>query len=123
MTAPLASIRNRLDQTGIALSALCLIHCLGTIVLVSALGLGGQWLLSPQIHRFGLMAAIVIAGFAIGWGAWRHRRLAAFLVAMIGLSFMALALVAPHGLQEAGLTIVGVALVSLAHIMNLRGAR
>ena len=39
---------------------------------------------------------------------------------MMGLSFMGGALAAPHGMEEAVLTIIGVALVSLGHILNLR---
>ena len=84
------------------------------------LGLGGQLLLSPEIHRFGLVAALVIAAVAIGWGALRHRRAAPFVTAMTGLSFMGGALAVPHGLEEAVLTIIGVALVSTGHILNLR---
>ena len=96
-------------------------HCLATIVVVSALGLGGQLLLSPDIHRFGLLLALIIAAVAIGWGALRHRRAAPFVTAMMGLSFMGGALAVPHGPKEAILTIIGVALVSLGHILNLRG--
>lgn len=114
--------RSRLDRAGILLSGLCAIHCLASIVVVSALGLGGQWLLAPEIHRWGLALACVIAGVAIGWGALRHRQRTPFVVAMTGLTFMGGALAAPHGVEEAVLTIIGVALVSLGHILNLRHA-
>lgn len=116
------SIRRYLDRTGILISGLCVIHCLATILLVSALGLGGQLLLSPSIHRFGLALALIIAAVAIGWGALRHRRAAPFVIAMMGLTFMGGALAVPHGPREAILTIIGVALVSLGHILNLRHA-
>lgn len=117
------SIRRYLDRTGIIISSLCVIHCLATILVVSALGLGGQLLLSPAIHRFGLLIALIVAAVAIGWGALRHRRAAPFVVAMMGLSFMGGALAVPHGAKEAILTIIGVALVSLGHILNLRHAQ
>jgi mannitol/fructose-specific phosphotransferase system IIA component len=39
---------------------------------------------------------------------------------MMGLTFMGGALASPHGAQEAVLTIIGVALVSVGHIWNLR---
>lgn len=113
-------IRRRLDRAGIALSALCAVHCLLSIMLVSALGIGGEFLLSPDLHRYGLVVAVLIAAVAIGWGALRHRVAAPFVVAMMGLSFMGGALAVPHGVQEAVLTIIGVALVSLGHILNLR---
>ncbi|MFZ9394636.1 MAG: MerC domain-containing protein [Erythrobacter sp.] len=114
------SIRRRLDRAGIWLSGLCLLHCLAAILLVSVLGLGGQVLLSPEIHRYGLALALIIAAVAIGWGALRHRRRAPFVVAMTGLSFMGGALAVPHGWHEAVLTIIGVSLVSIGHILNLR---
>ena len=116
------SIRGRLDRAGIWLSGLCLLHCLATIILVSMLGLGGQALLAPEIHRYGLALALIIAAVAIGWGALRHKRPAPFVIAMMGLSFMGGALAVPHGWHEAVLTIIGVSLVSVGHILNLRHA-
>ena len=113
-------IRQRLDRAGIALSALCAVHCLLSVLLVSAIGIGAEALLDPAIHRFGLLIATLVAAVAIGWGAVRHRMAAPFVVAMMGLSFMGGALAVPHGVEEAVLTIIGVALVSLGHILNLR---
>lgn len=120
MRSGLLSIRARLDRAGMLLSGLCALHCIASIVLVSALGIGGQWLLAPEIHRFGLVIATLIAAVAIGWGALRHRRMAPFVVAMMGLTFMGGALAVPHGVEEAVLTIIGVALVTFGHILNLR---
>ena len=120
MTRALNPLRQRLDRAGIVLSGLCAAHCLASISVVSALGLGGQWVFAPAIHRWGLLIALLIAAVTIGWGALRHRRRAPFVVAMMGLSFMGGALAAPHGMEEAVLTIIGVALVSLGHILNLR---
>ncbi len=120
MSSVSTSIRRVLDRAGIWLSSLCLLHCLASLVLVSALGLGGQFLLAPEIHRIGLVFALVIAAVAIGWGALRHRKAAPFVTAMMGLSFMGGALAVPHGYEEAILTIIGVTLVSTGHILNLR---
>lgn len=116
------SIRRRLDRAGIWLSGLCLLHCLASIVVVSALGIGGQFFLAEEFHRVALVIAMVVAGVAIGWGALNHRRAAPFVVAMMGLTFMGGALAVPHGVQEAVLTIIGVALVSAGHILNLRAS-
>ncbi|WP_435867801.1 MerC domain-containing protein [Erythrobacter aureus] len=95
-------------------------HCLLSIVLVSGLGIGGELFLAPEIHEIGLLLATLIAGVAIGWGALRHRMAAPFVIAMTGLTFMGAALAVPHGIKEAVLTIIGVALVSFGHILNLR---
>ena len=116
------SLRRRLDQAGIALAGLCAVHCLLTLVVISVLGLGGHFLLDENIHRIGLMLALVVAGVAIGWGMLRHGRMLPFAVALAGLALMGAALIVPHGTNEFVLTLVGVGIVSLAHWLNLRAA-
>lgn len=110
----------RLDQLGLGLAGLCALHCVATVIFVSLLGIGGHFLLEPAIHRVGLALALVVAAVAIGWGALRHRRAAPFVVAMMGLTFMGGALALPHGNDEIVLTLIGVSLVSLGHLLNLR---
>lgn len=118
-----ASLRRRLDQIGIALAGLCALHCLLTLVVISALGLGGHFLLDENIHRVGLLLALIVAAVAIGWGILRHRRMLPFAVAALGLVLMGAALFVPHGTNELLLTLVGVAVVSVGHVLNLRAAR
>ena len=114
------TIRGRLDRAGVLLSCLCAVHCVLGLVIVAGLGLGGGLLLDPAIHRVGLLFATVIAGVAIGVGALRHRRAAPFVVAMTGLTFMGGGLAVEHGVEEAMLTIIGVTLVALGHLLNIR---
>jgi hypothetical protein len=90
-------------------------------LLVSVLGLGGQVLLSPEIHRYGLALAVVIGIVSLGFGLMRHGRIEPLVLGAAGLSLMAAALFVGHGLPEAVLTIGGVALVAAAHIRNLHG--
>ncbi|MDD3797680.1 MAG: MerC domain-containing protein [Novosphingobium sp.] len=120
MRAALLSIRNRMDRVGIALSGLCLIHCLAGLMLVAVLGIGGGWLLAPVIHRAGLALAIGVGAVTIGLGVLRHGRLGPLVFAGFGLSLMAAGLVVEHGAGEAALTISGVVLLAAAHILNLR---
>lgn len=117
------TLRRRLDHLGIGLAGLCALHCLATLVVISTLGLGGHFLLDENIHRIGLLLALVVGGVAIGWGLLRHRRMLPFGVAMAGIALMAAALVIPHGSDEFLLTLAGVALVSVGHLLNLRAAR
>jgi hypothetical protein len=121
------SIRRRLDQVGIGLAGLCALHCLLTLVMISALGLGGalggHFLMDENIHRIGLVLALGVAALAIGWGVVRHRRPLPFVVAMGGLGLMTWALLIPHGANELLLTLVGVSLVSAGHLLNIRAAR
>lgn len=120
MSVPFPWIRGRLDRIGMLLSCLCAVHCVAGLVIVVGLGLGGSLLLDPAIHRIGLLLATIIAGVAIGLGAIQHRRAAPFVVAMTGLSFMGGGLAVDHGAEEAVLTIIGVTLVSLGHLLNIR---
>ncbi|AKH43300.1 MerC mercury resistance protein [Croceibacterium atlanticum] len=102
------------------LSGLCAVHCVAGIVIVAGLGLGGGFLLHPSIHRFGLAFATLIAACAIGLGALRHRKPLPFVVAMTGISFMGGGLAVDHGVEEAVLTIIGVTLVAVGHVLNMR---
>lgn len=117
------TLRRRLDHLGIGLAGLCALHCLATLVVISTLGLGGHFLLDDNIHRIGLLLAVAVGAVAIGWGLLRHRRMLPFGVAMTGIALMAAALVIPHGTDEFLLTLAGVALVSVGHLLNLRAAR
>lgn len=120
MPAVIHSIRDRLDRVGVLLSGLCMVHCLAGLLLVSVLGLGGEALLDPAIHRIGLMLAVLVGAFTIGLGTIRHGRRGPLLIGSLGITLMAAAVVAGHGAAEAGLTIAGVLLVATAHIRNLR---
>lgn len=115
-------IRGQVDRMGIMLSGLCLLHCLSGLLLVSALGLGGELLFAPAWHRAGLVLALVIAVIGLGLGAQRHGSRVPLAIGGVGICLMAGALLVDHGLQEALLTIAGVALVAFAHIWNLRRA-
>jgi hypothetical protein len=119
----LPQLRDRMDRFGMVLSGLCAVHCVLGVVIVAGLGLSGGFLLNPAIHRVGLLLATIIAAVAIGLGALRHGRRAPFVVAMTGLSFMGGALAVGHGVDEAVLTVIGVALVALGHVLNLRRVR
>jgi hypothetical protein len=121
MRSTLFAIRSRLDRAGIVLSGLCAVHCILGVVLVGVLGLGGEVLLSPAIHRVGLALALVIGLVSLGFGVLRHGRVGPLVVGGIGLSLMASAIAVGHGLPEAVLTVMGVSLVAAAHVSNLRG--
>ena len=120
MHAALLPIRHRLDRVGILLSGLCAVHCLLGIVLVSVLGLGGEALLSPSIHRVGLALAVLVGLVTLGLGVLRHGKLAPLVIGGCGIALMTAGIVVQHGPVEALLTVAGVALVAPAHIRNLR---
>ena len=119
----LTTLANRfaLDRLALGLSALCLVHCLASVFLVAALAGGGHFLEHPAWHHFGLALAILFAAMGLGAGYRRHGRKQPVVIGIIGLAVMASALIVPHGAGEAALTIIGVALVGVAHVMNIRG--
>jgi hypothetical protein len=119
MRTALLAIRSRLDRVGIILSGLCAVHCVLGVVVVGIFGLGGEALLSPEIHRIGLAIALAVGLISLGFGVLRHGRIAPLVIGGIGLSLMAAALFVGHGLPEAVLTILGVSLVAFAHIRNV----
>ncbi|MFM5916765.1 MAG: MerC domain-containing protein [Novosphingobium sp.] len=120
MRQAIHSIRGRLDQAGVLLSGLCAVHCVAGLILVAGLGLGGGFLLAPEIHRIGLGLAVAIGSLTLVMGMIRHGDPVPLQVGAAGIGFMALALFVGHGTAEAALTILGVSLLSWAHLRNLR---
>ena len=116
----LVLIRNRLDRVGVLLSGLCALHCLAGVLLVAGLGLGGEYLMAPVIHRVGLVLAIAVGAATLVLGVVRHGDPLPLQVGAAGIAFMSVALFVGHGLPEAVLTVLGVALLGWAHLRNLR---
>lgn len=116
------SVRHRLDRVGVLLSGLCVLHCVAGVFAIGMLGLSGGALLSPVFHEVGLVAAIAVGLVALGLGVMRHGQISPLVIGGGGIVLMALAVLGPHGVGEALLTIAGVSLVAFAHIRNLRHA-
>lgn len=121
--APRPDSRQRLDRAGVVLSGLCLIHCLAGLFLIGMLGIGGGVLLDPSIHRIGLALAVLVGALTVGAAALRHGRRLPLALGGAGITLMAGAVAAGHGLAEPLLTIGGVSLVAAAHLLNIRSNR
>ena len=124
-TAADHSARSRLDRVGILLSGACAIHCVAGLALVGLLGLGGlgvgsPWLMAPDLHKYGLVVAIVVGLLTIGLGAMRHGHVWPLALGGLGIGLMTIAVAGPHGATEAMLTIAGVAVLAAAHVLNIR---
>ncbi len=113
-------IRNRLDRVGVLLSGLCALHCVAGLLLVAGLGLSGEVLFAPAIHRVGLAMAIVVGAITLVLGVVRHGDPRPLQLGGAGLGLMIVALVLGHSSAEAFLTIGGVTLLAWAHLRNLR---
>jgi hypothetical protein len=114
-----AASTHRLDRIAMGLSGLCLVHCVGTAVLVGVLASAGGILGNPIIHEVGLVLAMAIGIVALGRGAMHHGFLLPAAVGALGLGVMAGALSLPEGGHEAIYTVLGVSILALGHRLNL----
>jgi MerC mercury resistance protein len=109
-----------IDQIAITLSGLCLAHCLMTAVLVTVLASAGGLLVSPHVHEIGLVFAMILGAIGLGRGVAQHGYAMPVWIGSLGLGVMAGTLKLDHGLAEAMLSILGVAIVALGHDLNRR---
>ncbi|MGB0210769.1 MerC domain-containing protein [Algiphilus sp.] len=109
--------RSWLDWFGVAVASGCAVHCL----LLPLWPLIGMALLAdPAVERGALIASALLATVAIGHGACaRHRRVFPVIVMVAGFALY-LGKDAMGETAEPFLLAVGAALVSCAHLMNLR---
>ncbi|KRB82248.1 hypothetical protein ASE00_09155 [Sphingomonas sp. Root710] len=114
--------RDLFDRLAIGLSALCLVHCAASVILLAVLATAGGALLHPIIHEVGLAMAILLAIVGLGKGFFQHRRPVPMIVGTAGIALMATALSVPHGVREAAFTMLGVACVAVAHLLNRRAS-
>ncbi len=111
-----------LDRLAIGLSALCVVHCVATVFLLTLLASAGGMLLHPAVHEVGLGLAIALGLFALVRGAVDHGYTLPAAVGGLGLGVMTGALSVPHGPEETVYTMLGVAILALGHDLNRRAA-
>jgi hypothetical protein len=109
---------SRLDRIAMGLSGLCLVHCVGTAVLVGLLASASGLLGRPIIHEVGLTLAMIIGSIALGRGVLEHGFILPSAVGALGLGVMAGALRLPEGGHEAIYTVAGVSILALGHRLN-----
>jgi len=109
-----------MDRIAIALSGLCLVHCLATSVVLALLASAGGILVAPVVHEIGLTLAIVLGIVALGRGISEHGFMMPSAVGGLGLGVMAGALTMPHSGLETVYTVFGVAILALGHDLNRR---
>ena len=109
-----------MDRMAIALSGLCLVHCLASAIFVAMLASAGGLLLDPIIHEVGLMIAIGLGVLALGRGIVDHGFMMPSAVGGLGLGVMAGALMIPHGGNSTLYSVIGVLLLALGHDLNRR---
>ena len=104
---------HRLDRLAIGLSGLCMVHCLGTTVVLAILASAGGMLGAPIIHEIGLSLAMLLGALSLGKGIFEHGYTMPSAVGGLGLGVMAGALTLPHDGTEALYTVVGLSLIHI----------
>ena len=113
---------HRLDRMAIGLSGLCLVHCLGTTIVLAMLASAGGMLGAPIIHEIGLSLAMLLGAVSLGKGIIDHGYTMPSAVGGLGLGVMAGALTLPHDGTEALYTVIGVGILALGHRLNFIAA-
>lgn len=117
--------RMSMDRVAVMLSAVCLLHCLAIPLVVLVLPALSSLLLGSEtlVHWLLLGLAVPISGLALWVGYVRYRNLGSVLLGTAGLLLMFLAVTHVFGrAPEVPLTLIGVALVACAHLLNMRRA-
>jgi hypothetical protein len=120
--------RHFFDQVAVALSALCIVHCLAVPIIVAVLplaivSLGGE----SHFHALMLWLVVPTSVFGIGLGLRVHRRLAVALLGSFGLAGLAAAALWGHGAWpapiEIAVSVAGSLVLGTAHLLNFREVR
>ena len=115
-----AARNGMMDRIGIAVSGLCLVHCLASAIFVAMLASAGGLLLDPIIHEVGLVFAVALGVLALGRGVIEHGFMMPSAVGGLGLGVMAGSMMLEHGGSSTIYTIVGVLILALGHDLNRR---
>lgn len=114
------------DKIAIALSTLCVVHCILTPVLLIALpALGSMAIFEHELfHQILLFFVLPVGLIALTAGFRHHRNLATFAYGLSGLALLTAAGTFAHDLVgevgETVLTVIASILIVYAHIQNYR---
>lgn len=117
-----------LDRLAISASALCLIHCLVTPVLLLALPIVASTMMADGEFHILMVAFVLPTSLAAFYlGVRRHRNRAIALLGAAGLLILVFAALMGHDLLgetgEKAATVAGSLLLASAHVRNYRSSR
>ena len=107
--------RPRLDVAGIALSLLCIVHCLAIPLLATG---ALAWAASERVHLGLTIALCLVVVLAAVPGYRRHRR--AVAPALLALGLVLLVAAVGGAADETALTVAGSGVLVAGHGLNLR---
>ena len=110
-----------LDGTAVALSALCLLHCLALPLVVGALPLLTPFV-QGHLHAQMLVVVVPLSVVAIGLGFIRHRSTRVVMAAGAGLILLVVGATVAHShlgiVADRAFTVSGALLLAVAHFFN-----
>ena len=117
-----------LDRFSIGFSTLCLLHCLAGTVLVSVVPVFATFALADERFHLALVALVVPTSvIALCLGCRLHKSRRILICGFAGVFVLVVAaILGGHHLGEIGetvLTVLGAAVVALAHWFNFRACR
>ena len=112
---------NWLDGAAVALSALCLVHCLALPLLVAGLPLLARFA-EGHLHAQMLVIVLPLSVLAFGLGFRRHRNFRIVTTGVLGMTLLVLGATVAHdqlGLTaDRAFTVVGALVLAAAHYFN-----
>ncbi len=115
-----------LDQVAVALSGLCLLHCLLLPFAMAILPFLGQFS-DDHLHAEMLVIVIPLSVIALALGFRRHRHRGVVISGIIGLTILTIGGTVAHAtyglLADRALTIIGSITLALTHYRNFHLSR
>lgn len=112
------------DKFSISLSVLCALHCLFAPVLMVVLpSVLSTWIVDENFHLGLVMIVIPVSLMAFFVGCKKHKGYSVLAAGVAGMAFLVSALLFGHEFGESGekvLTLIGAAILALAHALNYR---
>lgn len=127
-STPLTDFTGKLDKAAVALSGLCLVHCLLLPLVIALFPVFGERLLPHEtFHQLILIVVVPTTVIALGLGVWRHRCPRVAGLGLAGIMLLAAAAFIVHTLAgeslERWVTVAGGLLLASAHWRNYRLSR
>lgn len=112
-----------LDRMAVALSGICLLHCVAvSLIVVAAPALAGLVFGDGWMHLAMLVVVIPLSAIALPRGYRDHGRTAPLWLGAAGLALLILGATAGHHVYgpaaDTSLTVTGAIVLALAHILN-----
>ncbi|GAB3674102.1 MerC domain-containing protein [Salinisphaera aquimarina] len=123
-----SNFTGKLDKTAVALSGLCLVHCLLLPLFIAVFPILGFTVVSHEtFHQLILLLVIPTTVIALGMGYRRHHSRVVATLGLAGVAALVVAAFAVHELGtealERGVTVAGGLLLAAAHLRNFRLTR